>query len=411
MRLDVVTIFPEYLAPLDLSLIGRARQDGLLDLRVHDLRAFAHDRHKTVDDTPYGGGAGMVMKPQPWAEALSHVADSGGGARPRLVVPGPGGVRFSQALARELAAEPWLAFACGRYEGIDERVYEFAEQDLGLDVTVVSLGDYVLNGGEVAVLAIVEAVARLLPGVIGNAESLVEESHEDGLLEYPVYTKPSSWEPVAGVHRDVPPVLLSGDHARIAAWRHQQRLERTSARRPDLLHASQAAPGAATGGALDAFEVGTATPADAPELLTLARACWVSEGRANASFDIPPLVESLQDVVDGLAQWQTWTVRVAGRLVGSVRGRRDPQDPSTWQVGRLMVAPDLQGRGLGRALLDHVEAAAPADITTYWINTGRASERNLRTYRRAGYRAVPGEGAHPGTVDLTKKRRRSVDEG
>jgi tRNA (guanine37-N1)-methyltransferase len=408
MRLDVVSIFPDYLAPLDLSLIGKARRDGLLDLRVHDLREFAHDRHHSVDDTPYGGGAGMVMKPQPWAKALAAVAGSGEqGARPRLVVPGPGGTPFTQAMARELAAEPWLAFACGRYEGIDERVYEYAAQDLGLEVSVVSLGDYVLNGGEVAVLAIVEAVARLLPGVIGNAESLVEESHEDGLLEYPVYTKPASWESAPGVTRDVPPVLLSGDHGAIARWRHQQRLERTAARRPDLLHASQAAPGdaAAGGDVLAGFDVATATAADAPELLTLSRACWVTEGRDNGSFDIPPLVESLDDVVEGLGQWQTWTVRAAGRLVGSVRGRRDPQEPTTWQVGRLMVAPDLQGRGLGRALLALVEAAAPSDVTTYWINTGRSSERNQRTYRRAGYRAVPGEGSHPGTVDLTKRRR------
>ncbi|MEO5982559.1 MAG: tRNA (guanosine(37)-N1)-methyltransferase TrmD [Pedococcus sp.] len=406
MRLDVVSIFPEYLAPLDLSLIGKARRDGLLDLRVHDLREFAHDRHRSVDDTPYGGGAGMVMKPQPWAEALSHVAGSGAqGVRPRLIVPGPGGAPFTQSLARELADEPWLAFACGRYEGIDERVHEHAAQDLGLEVSVVSLGDYVLNGGEVAVLAMVEAVARLLPGVIGNAESLVEESHEDGLLEYPVYTKPASWQSAPGVTRDVPSVLLSGDHGRIASWRHQQRLERTAARRPDLLHASQVAPDLSTEHPLDAFEVAGATPADAPELLTLTRACWVTEGRAHGSFDIPPLVETLEDVVAALSQWQTWTVRAAGRLVGSVRGRRDPHDASTWQVGRLMVAPDLQGRGLGRALLAHGEAAAPADVAAYWINTGRGSERNLRTYRKAGYRAVPGEGAYPGTVDLLKPRR------
>ena len=406
MRLDVVSIFPGYLAPLDLSLIGKARRDGLLDVRVHDLRDFAHDRHRSVDDTPYGGGAGMVMKPQPWAEALAAVAGSGGdGARPRLVVPGPGGTPFTQEMARELAAEPWLAFACGRYEGIDERVYEYAAQDLGLEVSVVSLGDYVLNGGEVAVLAIVEAVARLLPGVIGNAASLVEESHEDGLLEYPVYTKPASWESAPGVSRDVPQVLLSGDHGAIAAWRHQQRLERTASRRPDLLHGSQAAPWSGPSGALAAVDVATATPADAPELLTLARACWVTEGRVNGSFDIPPLVESLEEVVAGLSAWHTWTVRAEGRLVGSVRGRRDPQHPTTWQVGRLMVAPDLQGRGLGRALLALAEAAAPADVATYWINTGRGSERNLRTYRRAGYRVVPGEGSYPGTVDLTKRRR------
>jgi tRNA (guanine37-N1)-methyltransferase len=203
----------------------------------------------------------------------------------------------------------------------------------------------------------------------------------------------------------VPQVLLSGDHGAIARWRHQQRLERTAARRPDLLHASQAVPTSGPSGALAAFDLATATPADAPELLTLSRACWVTEGRVNGSFDIPPLVETLDEVVAGLSAWRTWTVRADGRLVGSVRGRRDPQDPATWQVGRLMVAPDLQGRGLGRALLAHAETAAPADVATYWINTGRGSERNLRTYRRAGYRVVPGEGSYPGTVDLTKRRR------
>lgn len=232
MRLDVVSIFPEYLAPLDLSLIGKARRDGLLDLRVHDLREFTHDRHRTVDDTPYGGGAGMVMKPQPWSEALDAVAAQSD-SRPVLVVPGPGGERFTQAIARDLAQRPHLVFACGRYEGIDERVYDYATGDY--DVRVLSLGDYVLNGGEVAVLAMVEAIARLLPGVIGNAESLVEESHEDGLLEYPVYTKPADWN-----GRTVPEILLSGDHGRIAAWRHQQRLERTAARRPDMYEAYRA---------------------------------------------------------------------------------------------------------------------------------------------------------------------------
>ena len=232
MRLDVVSIFPEYLAPLDLSLIGKARRDGLLDLRVHDLREFTHDRHRTVDDTPYGGGAGMVMKPQPWSEALDAVAAQSD-SRPVLVVPGPGGERFTQAIARGLAQRPHLVFACGRYEGIDERVYDYAARDY--DVHVLSLGDYVLNGGEVAVLAMVEAIARLLPGVIGNAESLVEESHEDGLLEYPVYTKPADWN-----GRQVPEILLSGDHGRIAAWRHQQRLERTAARRPDMYEAYRA---------------------------------------------------------------------------------------------------------------------------------------------------------------------------
>ncbi|MBK8756336.1 MAG: tRNA (guanosine(37)-N1)-methyltransferase TrmD [Actinomycetales bacterium] len=228
MRIDVVTIFPDYLAPLGLSLIGKAREQGRLDVRVHDLRDFTHDRHRTVDDTPYGGGAGMVMRPEPWGEALDALLDSGSESVPRLIVPTPSGMPFTQALARELAGEPWLAFACGRYEGIDERVLDHAAQRM--PVLPVSLGDYVLNGGEVAVLAIIEAVARLLPGVIGNAESLVEESHEDGLLEYPVYTKPASWRGL-----DVPEILLSGNHGAIAAWRQAQRVERTRARRPDLL--------------------------------------------------------------------------------------------------------------------------------------------------------------------------------
>ena len=245
MRIDVVSIFPEYLAPLELSLIGKARQDGLLDLRVHDLREFTTDRHRTVDDTPYGGGAGMVMKPEPWAQALTAVAagqagraedagalDAAGAAgsagKPVLIVPSPAGERFTQATAHELAEEDQLVFACGRYEGIDERVLEWAADHF--TVRPMSLGDYVLNGGEVAVLAMVEAIGRLLPGVVGNPESLVEESHSDGLLEYPVYTKPSSWR-----DRDVPAVLLSGNHGKIAQWRRHEQYRRTAERRPDLL--------------------------------------------------------------------------------------------------------------------------------------------------------------------------------
>ncbi|NHA66971.1 tRNA (guanosine(37)-N1)-methyltransferase TrmD [Phycicoccus flavus] len=405
MRVDVVSIFPEYLAPLDLSLIGRARRDGLLDLAVHDLRDFAHDRHRTVDDTPFGGGAGMVMKPEPWAAALAHVVAAGsrpGAPVPHLVVPGPGGVPFTQALAHELADQEWLAFACGRYEGIDERVYEHAAERM--PVTVVSLGDYVLNGGEVAVLAIVEAVARLLPGVVGNAASLLEESHEGGLLEYPVYTRPAVWDD-DGTTREVPPVLLSGHHAEIGAWRHAQRVERTAARRPDLV------PAAATVTGLDDLEVRVATPADAADLLVLQRACWMQEGRISGSWHIPPLEEDLDQVLAGLGAWTTWVARVPvdgrapGRLVASVRGRQRPGEASVWETGRLMVAPDLQGRGLGRALLALAEAAAPAAVATYWINTGRVSEGNIRRYRRSGYRLLPGEGTFPGTVDLVKARR------
>jgi tRNA (guanine37-N1)-methyltransferase len=227
VRIDVVSIFPAFFDALEVSLLGRARGSGLLDIRVHDLRAWTHDRHRTVDDTPYGGGAGMVMKPEPWGEALDEIAH-GAASRPVFVFPSPAGEVFRQSTARALADEPHLVFGCGRYEGIDERVFEEAAT-LG-EVRLISLGDYVLNGGEVAAMAMIEAIGRLVPGVVGNPESLVEESHEDGLLEYPSYTKPSTWR-----GRAVPPVLLSGNHGAVATWRREQQLERTRARRPDLL--------------------------------------------------------------------------------------------------------------------------------------------------------------------------------
>ena len=226
MRIDVVTIFPDYLAPLELSLAGKARDKGLIDVRVHDLRQWTQDRHRTVDDAPFGGGAGMVMTPEPFGEAFDALAIDGA----TVVVPTPSGVPFSQPLARELCTRERLVFLCGRYEGIDQRVLDHAAGRA--EVVEVSLGDYVLNGGEVAVLAIVEAVARLLPGVIGNADSLVDESHAGGLLEAPGYTKPATWR-----GHEVPVVLLSGDHARIARWRRDESLRRTAERRPDLLTA------------------------------------------------------------------------------------------------------------------------------------------------------------------------------
>jgi tRNA (guanine37-N1)-methyltransferase len=233
LQVDVVTIFPEYLAPLGVSLLGKARERGLLDVRLHDLRTWTDDVHRTVDDSPYGGGPGMVMKPEPWGQALDAVVAAGGPAPvPRLLVPTPSGRPFSQAMALELAQEPWLAFACGRYEGIDSRVLEHAADRMRVDE--VSLGDYVLAGGEVAVLVVVEAVARLLPGVLGNAESHRDDSFApggmEGLLEGPVYTRPPVWE-----GRDVPAVLQSGDHKKIARWRRDEALRRTAQRRPDLL--------------------------------------------------------------------------------------------------------------------------------------------------------------------------------
>jgi tRNA (guanine37-N1)-methyltransferase len=233
VRIDVVSIFPDYLAPLRLSLVGKAVASGTIDLRVHDLREHTYDRHRTVDDTPYGGGPGMVMKPEPWGEALDGIlAAPGASARPRLVVPTPSGRPFTQSVAAELADDDHLVFACGRYEGIDSRVVEHFAPRFRVDE--VSVGDYVLAGGEAAVLVMVEALARLLPGVLGNPESVVDDSFAPGamesLLEGPIYTKPPVWRGHA-----VPDVLLSGDHGRIAAWRRERARERTERFRPDLL--------------------------------------------------------------------------------------------------------------------------------------------------------------------------------
>jgi tRNA (guanine37-N1)-methyltransferase len=232
LQIDVLTIFPEYLSPLRESLLGRAIQDGLIGLSVRDLRDFAPDRHRTVDDTPYGGGAGMVMKPDVWGRALAAVtpADQSGSV---LVVPTPAGERFTQSIAAELAGRQQLIFACGRYEGIDQRVADHAAESM--DVRELSIGDYVLAGGEAAVLVMVEAIARLIPGVLGNPLSAVTDSFgtaSAGLLEYPSYTRPLVYEGIA-----VPPVLLSGHHGEIERWRRNESLRRTARRRPDLIAA------------------------------------------------------------------------------------------------------------------------------------------------------------------------------
>ncbi|MDR1633613.1 MAG: tRNA (guanosine(37)-N1)-methyltransferase TrmD [Bifidobacteriaceae bacterium] len=264
MLIDVITIFPEYLAPAQLSLLGKAAAAGIVRLQVHDLRNWTSDRHRTVDDTPYGGGAGMVMKPEPWglaiddllgaptrrpqapepsppgqvpgagaggSELLEAAGGTGGqGDEVTLVIPTASGNPFDQALAERLAGATRLVFACGRYEGIDARVAEHYRGRDGVAVEELSIGDYVLAGGEVAALVMIEAITRLLPGVVGNAASLAEESHvRPGLLEYPVYTKPAVWRGL-----EVPPVLLSGHHGKVAAWRDDQARQRTAQMRPDL---------------------------------------------------------------------------------------------------------------------------------------------------------------------------------
>ncbi|MEL0135582.1 MAG: tRNA (guanosine(37)-N1)-methyltransferase TrmD [Aquiluna sp.] len=225
MKIDAISIFPEFFDVLEISLLGKAREAGLISFQAHNLRSWTHDRHKTVDDTPYGGGAGMLMKPEPWGGAFDEVV---GDKKPVVIFTSPAGKPFTQELAQELAAREHLVFACGRYEGIDQRVVDYA--GTVAEVHEISIGDYVLNGGEVAAVAMIEAIARLIPGVIGNNDSLAEESHNDGLLEAPSYTKPQSWRGL-----EVPEVLLSGHHAEIEKWRKAQSLERTKENRPDLL--------------------------------------------------------------------------------------------------------------------------------------------------------------------------------
>jgi tRNA (guanine37-N1)-methyltransferase len=242
VRIDIVTIFPEYFAPLGVSLIGKAAERGDITFAVHDLRRWTYDVHHTVDDAPFGGGPGMVMKPGPWGEALDAVAGPAAGRDvaagraqpPLLLIPTPSGVTFTQQRAASYAQEPWLVFACGRYEGIDGRVAE--EARARMRVEEVSIGDYVLAGGEPAVLVMTEAICRLLPGVLGNAESAVDDSFGagsgpmTGLVEGPAFTRPRLWR-----DREVPPVLLSGDHAAIARWRRDEALRRTARNRPDLI--------------------------------------------------------------------------------------------------------------------------------------------------------------------------------
>jgi tRNA (guanine37-N1)-methyltransferase len=355
----------------------------LVDLTVHDLRTWTHDRHRTVDDTPYGGGAGMVMRPEPWGEALDELtaparsaADGDPAAAPRLIVLTPSGRVFDQTLAEELKEEQHLILACGRYEGIDARVVAHAATRMAVDE--VSIGDYVLNGGEAAALVIIEAVVRLIPGVIGNPQSLAEESHsagQDGLLEYPVYTKPPLWRGL-----EVPEVLFSGHHAQIAAWRREQALARTAERRPELL------PPTAWGG-LDDAQISEATVDDAGELFTLQRAAFLDQARLNASFDLPPLLQTYPELRDSIGQGLLLVVRQAGRLVASVRGEV-AADGEAWYVGRLMVAPDLQGQGLGGRLMAEIESRAPASVRVIRLVTGAGSVGNITFYARRGYAEV-----------------------
>lgn len=282
MRIDIITIFPEYFAPLGVSLIGKAAERGDIQFGVHDLRTWTHDAHHSVDDAPFGGGPGMVMRPEPWGVALDALIPSGRPAR--LVLPSPAGVPFTQETATEYARESHLVFGCGRYEGIDARVA--AEARTRMPVDEVTIGDYVLAGGEPAVLVMIEAVCRLLPGVMGNADSAWDDSFGGGagpmagLVEGPAYTRPRVWR-----GREVPPVLLSGDHAAIARWRRDAALRRTAANRPDLaarLASGPAETATARPGPAAAERMRPATQLDARDRQVLSDAGFPLSGQGMA---------------------------------------------------------------------------------------------------------------------------------
>jgi tRNA (guanine37-N1)-methyltransferase len=431
VRIDVVTIFPGYLEPLNLSLVGKARREGLLDVRVHDLRSWATDRHRTVDDTPAGGGPGMVMRPDVWGRALDELLPAGGREPPVLVVPTPSGEPFTQPLAEELAADlgrgARLVIACGRYEGIDARVSAHYAETGAARVRELSIGDYVLAGGEVAALVLVEAVTRLLPGVLGNPDSLAEESHgAGGLLEGPVYTRPAQWR-----GRRVPDVLLSGDHARVARWRRDEALRRTVARRPDVLARLDVAAldGAdravlarlgwlATSGGLRRGVVRRANPADAAALaevaaLTFPLACPPGTPAADvASFVAAHLTEGR--FAERLAAPDRYAIHVAGEAGGVLAGYTLAVLPRTAddvpgadgavaavvrerpvaELSKCYVRAELHGSGLAAALLDaaHDDLAGRTvggvPIAAVWLGTNRDNRRARRFYARAGYRVV-----------------------
>ncbi|WP_174722007.1 tRNA (guanosine(37)-N1)-methyltransferase TrmD [Actinomyces qiguomingii] len=473
MRLDVVTIFPDYLRVLDLSLIGRADAEGLLDLHVHDLRDWTHDRHRTVDDTPIGGGAGMVMKPDVWGAALDDIvcaALPGGavakapgtpvaegdqarqeGPRRVLVIPAPSGEVFTQRTAEDLAGADQLIFACGRYEGIDARVGAYYAA-CGVEVRELSIGDYVLNGGEAAALVMIEAVARLRPGVLGNPESIVEESHAGtGLLEYPVYTRPVAWRGYDLAATE--PVLLSGDHARVARHRRDQAIARTAERRPDLIarlrpaeldagdRAALARNGwvapagaahpvplvvrpAVDGDLVALADLAARTFPDAcpssltPEQIAAHIAVNLSPQRLALWLEDPRVVLTVAELPQGLPAPPGETdaeALPAGALVGysavvaeildadgALPAGLDPRPPAVSvppgpdgaqalaaELSKVYVDARLRSAGIAATLL--AEAVSVVDnmgVTALWLGTNAANRRAQKAYRHAGFRKV-----------------------
>ncbi len=440
MRLDLVTIFPAYFHVLDVSLMGRAQEAGLLDVVVHDLRDWTTDRHRTVDDAPYGGGAGMVMRADVWGRALDEVLEVDQGEaegshtegpsaagtpssmdanlrRRVLAVPTPAGVPLTQAVAQDLAGADQIVIACGRYEGIDQRVADhYSDQEI--EVVEYSIGDYVLNGGEVAALVLVETVARLLDGVLGNPESLAEESHSpSGLLEYPVYTRPRTWRGM-----DAPEVLLSGDHARIARWRRDRALVRTARRRPDLV--DRLDPRALDGRDREVLAgagrllvprradvvLRPARPGEAVDVSALARdtfplACpaGLDQEDIAAFMDRNLSVEEFARMLADPTDHRILVVEVPGEepsLIGytcTILGGPDGMPAELVRPGRIelgaaylskcYVRPEWHGSGVAGALLERAVAdvEARARNSQVVLGTNIANKRAKRFYRHHGF--------------------------
>lgn len=381
-QIDVMTIFPDYFTTLAVSLIGKARDAGALAINVHDLRDWTADRHRTVDDTPAGGGAGMVMRADIWGKALDDVLTA---PESILIIPTPGGQPFSQEIAQEFANEVaaggQLVIACGRYEGIDSRVS--AHYGGCGRVREISIGDYVLNGGESAAMVMIEAIGRLVPGVVGNPESLVEESHSgDGLLEYPVYTAPADWRGLP-----IPAVLRSGDHAKIAQWRKTQALRRTAYVRPDLLSGR-------------GVNVRRGKAGDAQRLHDVA-----AETFPLACPPGFPPEEAVAFVTQNLSieQFRSWaksrsTILLVAEIEGIVIGYAvvllrhvsaelpEQQQAATAHLSKMYVLPEHHGSGASGALMSRVlEDAARAGMNTIWLGVNQHNERAQKFYSRHGW--------------------------
>lgn len=426
MQFDVVTIFPDYFDVLDLSLVGKARKKGLLNVNVHNLRDWAEDKHKTVDDTPYGGGPGMVMRPDIWGKALDEVMgeETPGANMKVLAIPTPSGEPLTQRVVEGLAhATDQIVFACGRYEGIDERVTTHYRQRTDVWVLEYSIGDYIVNGGEVAALTAIEAIGRLVEGVVGNDESIEDESFSDeGLLEAPIYTKPPSWRGL-----DVPAVLMEGNHGKINRWRRDQALERTLTRRPDMIRRLNgndldiadkevlASNGVIVSPTYAHFSIRQADVSDAQEVAALAARLFPMACPAGLSKHfIARHIEtefSIERFTTMLSQPDKYRILlgyvsvgdrprelVAYTLVENTPPDEVPQqaldglvEPGTAYLSKCYVDKAWQGSGLSgvlmRAAMDDLHALAP-EAPAIALCTHISNKRASKFYRRIGYKKV-----------------------